>query len=158
MSIFEKYAAQINIKELEASRKELAQNDGGGEYERVPNGKYEVAVNKMEAKISSKGNPMVSIWFKIVEGEHENSMIFYNGVYSEDWMRHRVAKMLSSILAEGDKEAECNLVLKSGNVEFVNEFVMDVQEAIEGKHEYLLDYGQNKGYDTFTIREVYDLA
>lgn len=157
MSIFEKYAKKINAEELAASQKEIQSNAGDGDYAEVPVGTYEVEVNKLECKLSSKKNPMVSIWFKILEGEYENSIIFYNGVFTEDWMRHRVVKMLSALLNDNTHEAEINLILKSGNVDEINNFCMDIHEEIDGKFEYLLDYGQKKGYNTYDIKEVYTL-
>lgn len=157
MSIFDKYNQKINAEELAASQKEIQSNAGGGDYKEVPLGTYEVEVNKLECKLSSKGNPMVSIWFKILEGDFENSMIFYNGVFTEDWMRHRVVKMLSTLLNDSSHEAEINLILKSGDVNEINNFCMDIHEEIDGQFEYLLDYGQRKGYNTYTIKEVFEV-
>ena len=157
MSIFEKYTSKIDAAELAASQNEINKNTSGGDYKEVPLGKYEVEVNKLECKLSSKGNPMVSIWFKILEGSFENSMIFYNGVFGEDWMRHRVVKLLSTLMNDSTHEAEINLILKSGDVDTINNFCMDIHEAIDGKFEYLLDYGQKKGYNTYDIKEVYVL-
>lgn len=157
MSIFEKYANKIDAAELEASQKEIQSNAGGGDYPEVPLGTYEVKVDKLECKLSKeKKNPMVSIWFKILEGDYEDSMIFYNGVFYEDWMRHRVVKMLSSLLDDNSHEAEINLILKSGDVNTINDFCMDVHEAIDKKFEYLLEYGQKKGYNTYIIKEVFE--
>jgi len=156
MSIFEKYASKINAEELAASQKEITDNASGGNYEEVPVGSYEVKVEKLEGKLSSKGNPMVSIWFRILKGKYENSMIFYNGVFTEDWMRHRVAKFLSDLLDEGDRTAEINLILKTADVGTINNFCMDIHEYVDGRLEYLLDYGQKKGYNTYTITEVYE--
>jgi hypothetical protein len=53
---------------------------GGGEREEVPFGDYEVKVVKMELKESKNGDPMVSIWFEIVAGEHKGRYLFYNKV------------------------------------------------------------------------------
>jgi hypothetical protein len=156
MSIFDKYANKINAAELAESQKEINQNANGGNYKEVPHGSYEVKVEKLECKMSSKNNPMVSIWFRILAGDYENSMIFYNGVFYEDWMRHRVVKMLSALLDDSSHEAEINLILKSGDVSTINDFCMDIHEAIDGKFEYLLDYGQRKGYDTYEIKEVFE--
>lgn len=157
MSIFDKYANKINAEELAASQKEINENASGGDYKEVPLGTYEVEVNKLECKLSKeKKNPMVSIWFKILEGDYENSMIFYNGIFNEDWMRHRVVKMLSALLDDPSHEAEINLILKSGDVNEINNFCMDIHEEIDGKFEYLLEYGQNKGYNTYKITEVFE--
>ena len=156
MSIFEKYTSKIDTAELEASQKEIQSNAGGGDYPEVPLGTYEVKVDKLECKMSKTNKPMVSIWFKILEGGYENSMIFYNGIFTEDWMRHRVVKMLSSLLDDNSHEAAINLILKSGDVNTINDFCMDVHEAIDKKFEYLLDYDQKKGYNTYTIKEVFE--
>lgn len=157
MSIFEKYASKINQEELNKSQQEIQANASGGQREEVPVGKYEVKVDKLECKMSKAGNPMVSIWFRILEGKFEKSVIFYNGVFHEDWMRHRVAKILSDILDDGDRTAEINLILKSGNVGEINDFCMDIHEVVDGKREYLLDYGLSKGYQTYKIEEVFDV-
>ena len=156
MDIFEKYSNVINSDELAASQKEIQENSNGGQRDEVPAGKYEVKVEKLEAKRSKNGNPMISIWFRIMEGKFEKSVIFYNGVFHEDWMRHRVSKILSSLLDDGDHEAEINLVLKSGDMNLINNFVMDLHESIDGKFEYLLDYGLSKGFNTYAIEEVFD--
>ena len=156
MSIFDKYANKINADDLKASQQEIQNNASGGDYEEVPVGKYEVKVEKMECKTSKKGNPMVSIWFRILTGKFENSMIFYNGVFYEDWMRHRVVKMISSLLDDDSHEGEINLILKSNDVDYINNFLMDVHESIDGQLEYLLDYGERKGYQTYTIEEVFE--
>ena len=156
-SIFEKYSSKINSEELAASQKEIKDNASSTDYPEIPAGKYEVKVDNIEAKTSSKGNPMVSIQFRILAGKFEKSCIFYNGVFHEDWMRHRVAKMLSDLIADGDNTAMVNLILK-GSLGEVNNFCMDVAEDISGKKlEYLLDYGvDKKGYQTYKIAEVYE--
>ena len=156
MNIFDKYANQINADDLKASQKEIQDNANGGQREEVPVGKYEVKVDKLECRMSKSNNLMVSIWFRILKGKFEKSVIFYNGVFKEDWMRHRVAKILSDLLDDGDRTAEINLILKTGNMQVINDFCMDIHEAIDGRLEYLLDYGQSKGYNTYTITEVYD--
>lgn len=157
MSIFEKYADKINTDDLKASQKEIQDNASGGQREEVPVGKYEVKVDKLECKKSkSSGNPMVSIWFRILKGKFEKSVIFYNGVFHEDWMRHRVAKILSDLLDDGDRTAEINLILKTGDMDTINDFCMDIHESIDGRLEYLLDYGLSKGYNTYAIADVYD--
>ena len=157
MSIFEKYSSKINSEELAASQKEIQANSTSTDRPEIPTGKYEVKVDNIEAKTSSKGNPMVSIQFRILAGKFEKSCIFYNGVFHEDWMRHRVAKMLSDLIADGDNTAMVNLILK-GSLSEVNNFCMDVAEDISGKKlEYLLDYGvDKKGYQTYKIAEVYE--
>lgn len=155
MSIFEKYAEKINAEELKASQREI--NENSNEYTEIPLGKYTVKIEKMEAKESSTKNPMVSIWFKILEGKYKNSLIFYNGVFHQDWMRHRVVDFLASIMDDDSHKAEINLILKGNDLDVINDFIMDIHEEIDGKLEYLLEYGERKGYNTYKIKEVYDV-
>lgn len=158
MSIFDKYAKKINAEELAKSQEEINQNASGGDYKDVPHGKYEVKVEKMEAKLSKETKrPMVSIWFKILAGDYKDSFIFYNGVFHEDWMRHRVVDFLSALLDDGSHKAEINLILKDSNIGEINDFIMDIHEELDGTFEYLLNYGESKGYNTYTIEEVYEV-
>ena len=158
MSIFAKYADKINAEELAKSQQEIQDNANGGEdYPEVPVGKYEVRVEKLECKkAKTSGNLMVSIWFKVMTGKYEKSVIFYNGVFREDWMRHDVAQLLSDIADEGDRRDVINHVLKSNNMQDINNLCMDIHEHIYGKFEYLLDYGQKGKYNTYKIEEVFD--
>jgi hypothetical protein len=156
-SIFDKYADKINAEELAKSQQEIKDNANNGDFPEVPVGKYEVKVEKLECKkAKTSGNLMVSIWFKVMTGKYANSVIFYNGVFHEDWMRHSVAKILSDLLDDGDRTAEINLIMKSGNMQTINDLCMDIHEAIDGKFEYLLDYGQKGKYNTYKIEEVFD--
>ena len=157
MSIFDKFAKKINAEELAASQAEINSSSSSADYPEIPVGKYEVKVEKMEAKMSSKNNPMVSIWFKILEGQFKDNFIFYNGVFNEDWMRHRVVDFLSAILDDDKHKAEINLILKDSNINEVNDFVMDIHEQVDGQFEYLLDYGLKKGYNTYTIEEIFEV-
>lgn len=158
MSIFDKYTKKINTEELAASQKEINENASSGDYKEVPFGTYEVEVNKLECKLTKETKrPMVCIWFKILEGDFANSLIFYNGVFHEDWMRHRVVKMLSSLLNDSSHEAEINLILKSGDVDEINNFCLDIHEEVDGQFEYLLEYGQKKNYTTYNIKEVFEV-
>lgn len=157
MNIFEKYNKNIDAAALAESQEEINANNSG-DYDEVPVGTYEVKIDKMEARKSKSGNPMVSIWFKILEGQYKNSLIFYNGVYHEDWMRHRVVDFLSAILDDDTHKAEINLILKdSKRIDEVNNFVMDIHEEVDGKFEYLLKLGEKKGYSTYEIEEVYEV-
>ena len=157
MSIFDKYTSKINAEELAASQKEITDNANSGDYKEVPLGKYEVKIENMEAKLSKENKrPMISIWFKILKGDYKDSMIFYNGVFHEDWMRHRVVEFLSAILDDDTHKAEINLILKDSNINEVNDFVMDIHEQVNGTFEYLLDYGMHKRFNTYKIEEVFD--
>lgn len=64
---------------------------------KVPHGIYDVEIAKMGLFSSAYGEPMVTIWFKILTGEHEGSMIFYNQVITQAFQVHAVNELLRSL-------------------------------------------------------------
>lgn len=148
MSIFEKWNQSVDPN-LAAEVEEVKKNGGTGDYKEVPHGEYTVKVDKMELKESKTGKPMLSIWFKILEGEFKDSMIFMNQVIQQAFQIHIANELLESL--------DSGLEIKfDGNYEHYNNMILDVAEEIEGL-EYSLEYGENnKGYSTFEITEVYD--
>ena len=146
MEIWEKFDKSIDTKGLKKDVKEAQEN--GGNYEEVPYGTYEVKVEKIEMRESKNGDPMVTIWFKIIAGKYKNSIIFYNQVISKGFKIHLCNELLKS--------------LDTGvNVEFdtyaqYNEVLMDVAEGSQDL-EYALEYGENKkGYPTYKITDVFE--
>lgn len=146
--IWDEFDEKIDTEGLKKDAEEAAKN-GGGDFKEVPQGTYEVEVNKLELKKSKKGDPMLSIWFKILNGDHKGSLIFYNQVMSQGFGIHNANEMLRS--------------LDSGvDVEFVNfkkyhAMLLDVLEAVDGNLEYAIEYGQNnKGFNTYKIVDVFD--
>jgi len=147
-NLWEQFDNAVDVEGLQADIKEAAEN--GKSFKEVPHGDYEVKVEKLELIASKAGDPMVTAWFKVLEGEYKSSLIFMNQVVNQGFQIHIVNEFLRS--------------LKSGiEIEFKNysqygQLLMDVHEAIDGKYEYALDYGQNnKGFNTFEIVEVYEL-
>ena len=150
-NIWDKFDKTVDTEGLAQDVKEAAEN-GVGNYKEVPHGTYEVSVEKMELVESKKGDPMVTIWFKIVsDGEYKGSLIFFNKVVTQGFQIHIVDELLRSM----DTDV---------NVEFVtyNQYgtmLMDVFEAVNGNLEFALDYGEGKkGFNTYKITEVFDLG
>lgn len=150
--IFSTWDKEIDVEGLAADVKEAAEN-GSGNYREVPHGTYEVEVNKLEIVQSKKGDPMVSIWFKIVSGEYKGSMIFMNQVITQGFQIHIVNELLRKMTEEAD----------APEIEFVSykqysELLMDVFEAIDNNFEFALKYGKGKkDFSTYEITEVYAL-
>lgn len=146
--IWDEFDEKIDVKGLAKDAKEAAENGGGG-FKEIPAGKYEVEVNKIELKKSKAGKPMLSIWFKILEGEYKGSTIFYNQVMDQGFGIHNANEMLRNL----DSGVEIDFV----SFKKYNELILDVLEAVEGNLEYVLNYGQNaKGYNTYEIVEVFE--
>lgn len=154
MNIFDKWDNEIDTEGLQNDIKEAAENGGTGNYKEVEPGQYEVSVEKMELKASKKGDPMVSIWFKILEGEFKNSLIFMNQVITQGFQVHIVNELLRAMTAECADVPEIEF---KGYKQYA-ELLMDVHEAIADNFEYALNYEQNKkGFNTFEIIDVFVL-
>lgn len=81
------------------------------EFEDVPDGKYIVSIEKMEIKLTKKGDKlMFAAQFKIKEGEHKNRMIFFNrtisGSTSEKWTDAMAIKSIITWLDKLETEVE----------------------------------------------------
>lgn len=147
---FSKFDKQVNLEGLKKDLNEAKENGGTGEYKEVPVGKYEVSVTKMELVESKKGDPMVSIWFKIVSGDYKNSNLFFNQVITKGFQIHIVNELLRSM--------ESEMAIDFESYSQYAQLLMDVHESIDGQLEFALDYGENKqGFKTFKIEEVYEV-
>lgn len=152
MSVWDKWDKNIDTEGLAQDTKEAEQNGGSGEYSEVPTGTYEVKVEKMELKESSKGDPMFTAWFRIVEGSHKKQMLFMNQIILEGWQIGIVNKFLRSLDATGAVSVEFKTYGQYNNL------IMDLMEEIDGKFEYLLEFKKSdKGFPIYTVKEVYDV-
>lgn len=144
-NIWDKFDKEIDTESL---AKDIG-NANTTTFKQVPHGNYEVSVSKMELVASKAGDPMVSIWFKVVNGEYKGSLIFYNQVIKQGFQVHLVNELLRSMDTGMD-------------VEFVSykqygTLLMDMHEAIDGSLEFALAYKEGKnGFSTFSISEVFE--
>jgi len=148
-NIWSKFDKAIDVTGLRKDVKEAAENGGTGEFKEVPHGTYEVKVEKMELKASKKGDPMVVIWFSILEGEYKNYKLFMNQVITQGFQIHIVNELLRAMDSGIDIEFQ--------NFEQYGNLLLDIHEAIDGKLEFALEYGEKKGFNTFKIKEVYEV-
>jgi hypothetical protein len=149
-AMWDKFDKSIDTKQLSADVQDYAEN-GGGAYPEVPHGEYEVSIQKMELKESKSGNPLVTIWFKIIAGKYKNSMIFMNQVVTQNFQIHIVNEILRDI---GPEEETDNVIFENYNQ--YGELIDKIAEYVED-YEYSLDYGKNnKGYNTFEITARFD--
>lgn len=145
---FSKFDEQFDLEGLKNDIKDAEENSGGN-FKEVPLGNYEVAITKLELSESKKHDPMVKIWFKILEGEYKNSLIFMNQVVTQGFQIHIVDEFLRSL--ETDVDIEFTSYAQYAQM------LMDVFEAVNGNYEYGLKYGENKGFNTFEITDVFEV-
>ena len=150
MSVFDKWNKSIDVDGLAKDTKEAEANSNSGDYPEVPVGKYEVKIEKLELRESSKGDPMVTAWFRILKGNHANQLLFMNQVITQGFQIGQVNQFLRDIDVVDDVE------FKDFNQ--YNDLIMDVFENLtEQGLEFLLDYRQNdKGFPIYKIKEVYE--
>lgn len=167
MNILKKYKESMAPEVLQASEEEM---NNSGDYLEIPHDVYVVEIGRLEKRNgtvsheglenrqSKKGDMMISIVFRILEGEFSDQLIFYNKLYStHDFMRHQNTELLSALIDQPSMKPVINEILKSDNQDDINELCNYILE-IAGQHEYTLDYNvTKKGYDTFTITEVFDV-
>lgn len=147
-NIWDKFDNAIDTKGLADDVKEAAEN--GQSYKEVPHGDYEVAIDKMELVASSKGDPMVTVWFKVLTGEYKGSRIFMNQVITQGFQIHIVNELLRSM--DTGVDIEFVTYKQYGNL------LMDVMEAIDGNLEFALSYKEGKkGFSTYEITEVFEV-
>ena len=147
MDIFEKWNSNVDLAGLQQDIKDA--QDNNKEFEAVPHGEYEVKLDKLELKATKKGDPMVSAWFTILEGKYKKSKLFMNQVVTQGFQIHIVNEFLRSMGTDL-------------NIEFVDytqyaDLLLDVAEFCdENNLEFAIKYEDNKGYDKFTITEVFE--
>lgn len=146
-SIFDKFDNDTNLSSLQTEIAEAEANIR--EFKEVPHGNYEVKVQQMELKESKNGKPMVSIWFKIVSGEFKNSIIFMNQVVTSGFQIHIVNQMIKD-LTDGQ------VVPKFTTYKEYADVIWDAYE-MSANYEYELEYGERKGFNTFKIKDVFDV-
>lgn len=146
-NIWEEFDEKIDVEGLKKDIAEAAENSG--DFKEVPHGKYEVEITKMELKKSKKGDPMLSIWFKIIAGEYKGSLIFYNQMLTTGFGIHNANEFLRSL----DSGVEVEFI----NYKQYHEMLLDIFEEINGKLEYGLDYKANTKNPNFNVYEIFDV-
>ncbi len=154
MNMFEKWNQSADLTGLKADIESAKDSSNDREFEKVPYGQYEVKLDKLELKSTkptakTPNAPMVSAWFTILEGKYKKSKLFMNQVITQGFQIHIVNEFLRSMGTDLD-------------IEFVDykqyaDLLLDVAEECDAnKLEFALKYEDNKGYDKFTITEVFE--
>lgn len=147
MMDFSKFDAMFDLEGLKNDIKAAA--DRNTELVEVPDGQYECKVEKMEMKESKSGNPMVSIWFRIVAGDFKNSVLFMNQVVTTGFGLHTAKKTLS------DMDTGLPIDFQSF-AQFAGLIESVYKEVETQKLEYAVKYTTNKGgFKNFEIIEVF---
>lgn len=147
---FEEFDKKMNLDSL---KKDVADAAGSnsGDYPEVPLGTYDVAIVKLELGVSKKGDPMLTCWMKILDGEYKNSRLFMNQVVTKGFQIHLANKFLRD-LVEG-----LGIAVEFESYAQYAELILDISEEICDAREYTVAYGEKNGFSTFDIKEAYDV-
>lgn len=147
-NIWDKFDKEIDTEGLQKDVQEAAEN-GTGSFKEVPHGSYEVEINKMELIASKKGDPMVSIWFKVLNGDFKGSLIFFNQVITQGFQIHIANELLRSMGTDLD--------IKFTTYKEYGELLLDLMEEVDGNLEFGLEYSEGKkGFSTYKITDVFE--
>ena len=147
MNIWEEFDNNVDVEGLQKDIKDAEEN--GGTRKEVPHGNYEVKINKMELKKSKNGDPMVSIWFKVLAGEYANCLIFMNQLVVQGIQIHIANEFLRSL----DSGVDIEFKSYKQYAELIEEILKSINAQ---KLEYELKFEDNKGYNKFTIANVFE--
>ncbi|MBO7211072.1 MAG: hypothetical protein J6V44_08770 [Methanobrevibacter sp.] len=76
---FSEFDAKINNEQFKNDLKEAQENSGKAEFKEVPAGEFIVTVEKLElGATKAEKYPLFTCWCRIVEGDFNNSLIFFN--------------------------------------------------------------------------------
>lgn len=146
-NIFAKFNEMIDVEGLVKDVESAASSSG--DFVEVPKGDYEVKVVKIELgetgeKSKTPGMPMAKVWFEILAGDFKNQKIFMNQMLTSGFGIHKMNEFLDSL--------ETGIPVQFENFEQYAELFAQIFDAVDGKAEYQLCYGENnKGYATYTI-------
>lgn len=147
---WKKIDKSMDIEGLKKDMENAAEN-GGGNFKEVPEGNYEVKIDKLELTQSKKGDPMLTCWFVVLNGEYKGSKIFMNQLINLGYPLHLGHEFLRSL----DSGIE---VPKFNGYDKLNDTILDIHEAIDKKLEYGLKYGKtSKGFNIFEITDVFEV-
>lgn len=99
-NIWDEFDKAIDTEGLAKDVEDAAENGGRRE---VPHDTYEISVQKLELIKSKKGDPMLTCWMKILEGEYKGSLIFMNQVVTQGFQIHIANEFLRSFVLKWQK-------------------------------------------------------
>ena len=149
---YEKWNKEFGGAEAVEAVKKAKEN----EYQEVPNGTYDCALEKLELGESKNKKPMVKAMFRIVRGDHKKQCLFYNGVMAANnpeyngFVIHNVLEFLRSLQVLDDSEIDFD-----GNFRDFDNLLMDIAEESEGLT-FEVEKSTDGEYSRIKITDVYE--
>jgi len=148
-----KFNKKVDLDAVKEAADTASENS---DYPEIPDGSYEVGVEKMELTTSKAGDPMVTIWFVIEDGDFKGQRLFHNGVIQPQNDRavgfqiHRNNELLRA-LSDDDE-------VKFEDFAQYADLILDIaEEIIEDKWAYEVKKStNNKGYTSLEVVQILD--
>jgi len=148
-NIWDEFDAAVDVEGLQADVKDAAA--GSQDFKDVPDGSYEITIEKLEMGKSKKDRPMLKGWFKILAGEYKGQRIFLNQVIDVGFGVHKANEFMRSLDTGHD-------------IEFVS-FAQyhTLIENVKGKAdecEFALSYttnAKNAAFHDIEITDIYEV-
>lgn len=161
-NIYEKFNNMFDVEGLSAD----IEKAGSDDFEEVPYGDYEVKLvarkdkkldkvidgiflGETSEKSKTPNMPIAKVCFEIVTGEHKGEKIFMNQMVHNGFGLKAMNTFLNSL--------QTGIEVKFRDYVQYAELFHQIFDAIDGKAEYQLAYGQNdKGFNTYNIVQRFD--
>ena len=153
MSVFDEFDKQFDLDGIKEDMK--AAGDRTPSYENVPYGEYVVKVESCELKMTKKTNkPMISTWFRVMEGPQKGHIIFSNRVLvpRDPSKTGAVLAMAKEFLESLDTGVDCSFE----SFAQYEQVCLDVAKAAECLEYHINYYENNKGFEVIEVKEVFE--
>jgi len=148
MSVFDKFKRTVDIPGLKEDLKKS--KSGKNDFPTVPEGNYEVEIEKLQPAETKSGNPALSVWFKIINGNYKNSKLFMTQPINFGFGLHKANEFLRSLGTSKE-------IVFDDFTQYEN-LLLDIAEEIVEQQDYELSYTINsKGYSEFGIEDIFEM-
>ena len=139
---FSKYDDKLDMNKVEEQMKSAAENS----FEPLPEGEYEVKLDKLEVRESKAKKLMLSATYRILSGKQKNKCLFQNiilcGTSNDGFMIHQAKQLIENLGYDAPEF--------TGYAEFAKE-VDEIAEDAVGE-EYTIELTYNGQYPRYLIK------
>jgi hypothetical protein len=147
---FSKFDKEVNTKELVDNVNEAIKKGGTGTRGDVPKGTYTTKVEKLELGTTKDGRPMVTAWFRILEGDWKKSCLFANRVvYGTKNDANAIASVIGWLKTFEPSE---DIKVEFESYSQLADLCMDIAEDVADL-EYIVDYDPDQ-YNNISISDI----
>jgi len=137
-----------DVKQLEAN------NGNSQDFEELPVGTYAVKLEKLELTSSKAGDPMLTVWLKIIEGKYKNRLMFINQVVDAPFKIHNANEILRGLLNDTESEITVEWL---GDYRKYADLIATIYDEVKDSYTWDVEYTENnKGYALYKFVETYD--